>query len=221
MNFLVKYSQSSDTLVVEAYRLRFTGTAFAITGNDAERSSTQKFRVSIDGSPSYETSTDDTDPQTYMQWYQSPNLADGRHSVTISKIQGLAIDFMTVTPSLETPLRGHTLLLDDSHPSIHYSGAGWTQVKSVFAKEDGAKSVPFQNGTHQTSNSGDSFTFLFSGTLWLHGPFLSFNIDHLAQVLNSPSMDPFLHRAAFWNYLTRLIRYYTQGSIPRIRKETG
>jgi hypothetical protein len=143
---------------------RFPGIGIAMWGNTA--STMQDFRIQIDGNSKYRTSTTDPTPQTYMQWYQSPVLSDGQHTLNISDIHGIALDFILITPGPTTLLGGKTLILDDSHVAITYRGTGWKNVAGVRYREfEGRKSTvkPFQNGTHQTSTEGDSFSFPYSG----------------------------------------------------------
>jgi hypothetical protein len=55
-------------------------------------------------------------------------------------------------------------MIDDTYPSIAYQGPGWKAVKGTRFKIDETSGVlPFQNGTHQTSTAGDSFSFAFTG----------------------------------------------------------
>jgi hypothetical protein len=127
--------------------------------------------VTIDDDKPYSSSTGDTHPQNYMQWYQSPTLPSEHHSVTISQTQGEAVDYVVITPGDDTPLSGETLMVDDTYSGIHYSGSGWSSVSSDFSFVQGATPPPIhaqalQNGTHQTSNIGDSFTFSYTGKLF-------------------------------------------------------
>jgi hypothetical protein len=89
--------------------------------------------VTIDGNTPYSSSTGDTHPQLYMQWYQSPVLPSGPHSVKISQMQGEAVDYLVIMPGDDTPLNGETLMVDDTYSGIHYSGSGWRSVGSDFS----------------------------------------------------------------------------------------
>jgi hypothetical protein len=138
------------------------GVAVAIWGTTAK--APQEFSVSIDGNPSYETSTSDKDPQSYLQWYQSPQLPPGQHSINVTNILATGIDYFVVTPGPDTSLEGKSLLVDDMYPGIKYNGAGWKARRGQrFRRREKILAQPFQNGTHQTTNIGDSLFFAFQG----------------------------------------------------------
>jgi hypothetical protein len=85
-------------------------------------------------------------------------------------MQGEAVDYLVIMPGNDTPLDGETLIVDDTYSGIHYSGSGWRTVASDFSFVQGESPPPInaqalQNGTHQTSNIGDSFTFSYTGKL--------------------------------------------------------
>jgi hypothetical protein len=94
--------------------------------------------------------------------------------VTISQMRGEAVDYLVITPGDGTPLDGETLIVDDMYNGIHYSGSGWISVASDFSFLEYTIPVyaqAFQNGTHQTSSIGDSFTFSYTGKLlFMHSP---------------------------------------------------
>lgn len=141
-----------------------SGTAFALYGNTAPTLSNQKFSVSIDGSAAYSSSSEDTSPQNWIQWYQSPALREGAHVVQITDLRGHAVDLLLVTPSPNTPLAGQTLLVDDSYVGIRYNGSGWTEsVSRTYQAMSTFKAWPLHNGTHQTSSAGDSMSFSYTG----------------------------------------------------------
>lgn len=140
----------------------YSGIAFAMYGNTAGIS--QDFQVEIDGNPPYTSSTTDSSPQNWMQWYQSPQLSEGTHSVNISGNRAIAFDVMIITPGPKTSLTGQTLLVDDSYEHISYEGAGWKQFSGTkYMSTTTVKALPIGNGTHQTSNIGDSLQFTYSG----------------------------------------------------------
>jgi hypothetical protein len=82
------------------------------------------------------------------------------------------VDYLIITPGDDTPLNGETLIVDDTYSGIHYSGSGWKSAASDFSFLEYAtptviNAQAFRNGTHQTSNIGDSFTFSYTGKLFL------------------------------------------------------
>lgn len=145
---------------------RSTGVAVALYGNTPKNliSASQDFQVIIDGAPAYKSSTTDTKPQTYMQWYQSPLLTQGSHTVTLKEMYS-ALDLILITPGPDTPLASQTLMVDDVYDGITYTGGGWKEVRDKKYAEGSASitAQPFQNGTHQTSNVGDSLSFSYTG----------------------------------------------------------
>jgi hypothetical protein len=101
-----------------------------------------------------------------FQWYQSPELEEGHHSVTINQMRGAAVDYVVVTPGLNTLLVGQTLMVDNTYSGIEYSGPGWTDMQafSFNGGNNGAlRAHAFQNTTQETSTAGDSFTFSYTG----------------------------------------------------------
>jgi hypothetical protein len=95
-------------------------------------------------------------------------MSSGHHSVTITQMQGESVDYLIITPGNDTPLDGETLVVDDTYSGIHYSGSGWISVTSDFGflQYTTVHAQAFQNGTHQTSSVGDSFTFSYTGQLF-------------------------------------------------------
>lgn len=139
-----------------------SGVSVALLGNTAKLS--QEFQVAIDSTSPYTTSTTDDHPQTWMQWYQSPVLKAGHHTLNVSSMRGTALDLILITPGPETSLDGQTLLVDDTYPGVKYIGDGWKEVADQqFNQVDNVLARPVQNGTHQTSHVGDSMSFSFSG----------------------------------------------------------
>jgi hypothetical protein len=152
------------------------GVSISIWGVTATLS--QNFQVSIDSYPAYTSSTTDSDPQTYMQWYESAAQSDGQHTLDLTGNRAMTVDFFLVKPSLRTLLSGKTLFVDDDYTGITYSGSGWKLMedqKFLQASFPGHEATdppysaqPIGNGTHQTSVSGDSFSFKFVGKRPLH-----------------------------------------------------
>ncbi|KAF8155937.1 hypothetical protein B0H34DRAFT_799024 [Crassisporium funariophilum] len=143
--------------------LVFEGTSVRFYGNTPAPPLSQNILVTIDGGPSYNTSYGDSSPPSYGQWYQSPELNDGHHNITIDRIDGTSIDFAVVTVGPDTRLAGKRIIVDDDDPSVQYSG-NWRRDTSKYNAGDLPDGFPFRNGTHQTSTVGDSLTFRFSGT---------------------------------------------------------
>jgi hypothetical protein len=66
-----------------------------------------------------------------------------------------------------TPLSGEILIVDDDDSSITYEGS-WTQNTNMFTSSGAPSSgLPYGNSTHQTTSTGASATFRFTGMLTL------------------------------------------------------
>jgi len=143
-------------------RLEFSGTSIAFTGNTPEATRSQSIMVTIDGGTPYNTSYMDPIPQTYIQWYQSPTLAGGKHTIKVDGIDGTSLDYATITVAQDTPLSGKKIIVDNEDSTIHYSGS-WTRNINEFIAIKVPKGRPFQNSTHRSTTPGDTITFLFSG----------------------------------------------------------
>ena len=101
-------------------------------------------------------------PQSYVQWYQSPTLADGNHTIKVDEADGVALDYATIAVGQNTLLSGKTIIVDNEDSAIHYSGS-WTRNTDEFFAGGDKKGRPFRNSTHQSTTPGDTITFLFSG----------------------------------------------------------
>ena len=113
--------------------ISFQGTSIAMIGNTPPNWDSQQFRVTIDDNKPYNTSTSDTSPQHYMQWYQSPLLSDGDHEIVLDDLSGIALDFMVITPGPDTPFTGQVLMVDDFYEGIEYSGSWQISEDQTFA----------------------------------------------------------------------------------------
>jgi hypothetical protein len=118
--------------------------------------------VSIDGGTPYNTSYMDPNPQSYLQWYQSPTLPEGNHTIKVDGVDGAALDYATITAGQNTLLWGKKVIVDNDDHSIHYSGS-WTRNTDEFVPGGNPKGLPFRNSTHRSTTPGDSIAFRFSG----------------------------------------------------------
>jgi hypothetical protein len=104
-------------------------------------------------------------PQPGNGHYDSPVLADGRHTVTyaIGNVSLVPVfDYLTVDAGPSTPLSGSTLIVDDSDTTIKYSGS-WTTSPPHPLSFDYSTSL-YKNTTHWSSTVGDTIEFKFTGT---------------------------------------------------------
>lgn len=110
----------------------------------------------------------DPTPQSYLQWYQSPTLSEGKHTIHVDGLAGTALDYATITVGQNTSLSGKKIIVDNDDPAVHYSG-NWIRNTSEFVPGGIPKGLPFRNSTHRSTTPGDTITFLFTGrshTVW-------------------------------------------------------
>lgn len=118
--------------------------------------------VSIDGGTPYNTSYMDPTPQSYLQWYQSPTLSEGNHTIKVDGVPGTSLDYATITAGQNTPLSGKRIIVDNDDSTLYYSGS-WKRNTDEFIPGGIPKGLPFRNSTHRSTTPGDTITFLFSG----------------------------------------------------------
>ncbi|KAF8878213.1 hypothetical protein BD779DRAFT_1628616, partial [Infundibulicybe gibba] len=156
------------------------GTSIAFVGGTPPSMDTQIVTVTIDNNPPYNTSYDDPHPQNYRQWYQSPHLDDGIHTIRLDNIAGTLVDFMIVSSGPSTPLAGQKIIVDDDDPSIVYSG-NWMRNRSPFLSVKLPGGLPFHNGTHQSMTPGDTAAIRFTGSsIALYGIFSWTALGHMS-----------------------------------------
>jgi hypothetical protein len=144
--------------------LAILGTSVAFIGVTPPSSQPQTFMVSIDNRTSINTSFSDPNPSSYRQWYQSPTLSDGLHTITLSNLTNSSIDFALVTVGTQTPIKEERIVVDDNASGLNFS-AGWRKDRDKFNL---GGSVPISgftlsNSTHDTETVGNSFSYKFSG----------------------------------------------------------
>ncbi|KAG6907922.1 hypothetical protein DXG01_006852 [Tephrocybe rancida] len=155
---------SGDTGDYASLTVSFQGTSIAFVGNSPYVRCSQYVYVSIDGGEASQQAYTDSSPQNTIQWYKSRTLSDGSHTISITRIAGVALDYMVVTAGLTTPLSGQTLIVDDGDSAISYSGS-WSNPSGRYVTD--GSSVGFYahgNAVHTTSSVGASMTFQFTGT---------------------------------------------------------
>ncbi|PPR06372.1 hypothetical protein CVT24_002485 [Panaeolus cyanescens] len=141
----------------------FEGLEIGCIGNTPRRTDSQQFTVTIDGNETRTVGYGDPDPQTYMQWYKSATLPDGRHTILFESMGGVALDMVLVTVGPRTPLDGKTLLIDNEDGQIQYTGQ-WTRSLNRIVSGYLPDAFPILNSTHQSTTPGDMMVFRFSGT---------------------------------------------------------
>jgi hypothetical protein len=134
----------------------------AFIGNTPPSPSPQTATVRIDNGTSFGINFEDPNPPTYKQWFTTPTLSDGKHTITVSNLYGTAIDYAVVKVGNNTSLSGQTVIIDDDSSLIQYSGQ-WSRNTNEFIPASLPTGYPYANVTHRSSNPGDTFTFQFSG----------------------------------------------------------
>lgn len=137
------------------------GTSISIIGSTPPPSFSQTFRVNIDnGSPSSLTYPIS---QRYMQWYTSPTLQDGSHTLRVDGLVGaVGVDFALIEVGQDTSLSGKTVIADDDDSAVQYSGS-WLRSTEQFNPGVILVGFPLGGATHRSSIPGDSIAFRFSG----------------------------------------------------------
>lgn len=101
--------------------------------------------------------------QTYTQWYQSPLLSDGVHTILLDHIDGTALDIILITVGPDTLLTDRNIFVDNNDPAIEYAGL-WIEDDNIFRSAFLPDGPPVGNSTQTSTTPGDTMTFRFSGT---------------------------------------------------------
>ncbi|KAK7014757.1 hypothetical protein VNI00_019286 [Paramarasmius palmivorus] len=105
----------------------------------------------------------------YREWYRSPSLSDGQHTIKCNNMSDQAtVDYLLTTAGSSTPLTGSTIVVDDSAPDeIKYRGRWGMQtdtVISVGTLDARATAMAMNNTIHVSRLFNDSFEFHFAGS---------------------------------------------------------
>jgi len=140
------------------------GTSVAFIGTTPPSSQPQTFYVSIDNGTRVNTSFSDPNPHSYRQWYQTPTLSDGLHTITLSSLVNSSIDFALVTVGAQTPIKDERIVVDDNASGLNFS-AGWRKDRDKFniGGSTPISGFTLSNSTHDTETVGSSFSYKFSG----------------------------------------------------------
>jgi len=166
-SFEVTFGGTSHSSILLNFNDASAGTSIAFTGNTPATTLSQSIIVSIDGGTPYNTSYMDPAPPSYFQWFQSPTLTEGQHTIKVDGIDGTSLDYATITVGQNTPLLGKTVIVDNEDPLVHYSGT-WTRTPDKFIPGHIPSGLPFRNSTHRTTTPGDSITFQFTGQYFFY-----------------------------------------------------
>ncbi|KAJ7915640.1 hypothetical protein B0H13DRAFT_2270268 [Mycena leptocephala] len=185
------------------FHILFDGTSISITGTSAGGLGSGSFNITLDGHTSTvpRATSDAKHLYIYFPWYRSPSLSDVEgsqlHDISIAMLgEYLTIDYLAITPRMETSLLGRTLMVDDSYSGLHFSGS-WETGGSTFLSPGGPGDSPeqisysFQNTTHVTSTPGSIFQFAYTGTeMTLYGVFLWDKLGSFELVTEIDNQEP-------------------------------
>ncbi|KAK0447721.1 hypothetical protein EV421DRAFT_1787786 [Armillaria borealis] len=152
-----------STSTYGSFSVTFEGISIAFTGNTPGTSNKQDFSVSIDGADAYVASY--PSPAEYLQWYMSPILEEGNHTITLSELDNIDVDYAIVAVGNQTTVQGKDILVDDTSNAIVWNG-NWQTNTSTLAHITRVfvDNHPLGNSTKDSSTAGDSFSFQFTGT---------------------------------------------------------
>ncbi|KAK0491578.1 hypothetical protein IW261DRAFT_96926 [Armillaria novae-zelandiae] len=153
----------ASTSTYGSFSVTFEGISIAFTGNTPGASTKQNFSVSIDGADAYVASY--PSPAEYLQWYTSPTLEEGNHTITLSEMDNIDVDYAIIAVGNQTAVQGRDILVDDTSSAIVWTG-NWQTNTSTLAHVTRVflDNHPLGNSTKDSSTSGDSYSFQFTGT---------------------------------------------------------
>ncbi|KAK0443902.1 uncharacterized protein EV420DRAFT_1649014 [Desarmillaria tabescens] len=147
------YNSNAGNSTYGSFSVTFEGISIAFTGNTPPGTNKQNFSVFIDGADAYVASY--PSQWEYMQWYMSPTLEEGTHTITLTEMDNIDVDYAIVGVGNQTTVLGKDILVDDTSDSIIWTGDWQTNTSTL---------------THITETYiinhplGDSFSFEFTGT---------------------------------------------------------
>lgn len=136
-----------------------SGISVAFFGYTAKPTQLQYATYSIDNGPRFNSSYGGGPLNQYKQWWISPPLAEGNHTVNVTSLDGTKVDFALVTAGPNTPLDGTTVLVDDDDASLRYIGGGWVASSAQFHSGIHPDGNPVRNTTHHSATPGDMVFF--------------------------------------------------------------
>ncbi|KAF9051563.1 hypothetical protein BJ165DRAFT_1524492 [Panaeolus papilionaceus] len=133
--------------------------------------------------------------RTYQQFFQTPTLEEGQHSIHMQDPDWEALDFLLLGVGPNTNLQGKTLWVDNEDSQIQYYGTSWRRNSASFGAIFGTQITPVGNSTHQASTPGDLLSFTFYGTaVSLYGTYSWRNVSQLSIVF---TLDDVQHPVSF------------------------
>ncbi|KAJ7582323.1 hypothetical protein C8J56DRAFT_895110 [Mycena floridula] len=158
--------------ISQIFQITFDGTSILFIGDLSQSIS---LVATIDDKVMPSVTIGPSNSDVYGRWYQSPTLGDtkDKHTIRLTPPSAniddvLDLDYIAVTPGMETPLSGKTLQVDDTYSGLNF-GSGWQPTNNVlfdpvFSDTTFYSGLPFQNTTHTSSTPGSTFSFSYTGT---------------------------------------------------------
>ncbi|PBK87132.1 hypothetical protein ARMGADRAFT_1035023 [Armillaria gallica] len=158
-----QWSNESNS-IYGSFSVTFEGISIAFTGNTPPSTNRQNFSVFIDEAYAYVVSY--PSQAAYMQWYTSPTLEEGTHTITLTEMDGTDVDYALIGVGNQTAALGKDILVDDTSDSIVWTGDWQTNTSTLLTNFTGPYIVrrPLGNSTKDSRTVGDSFSFQFTGT---------------------------------------------------------
>ncbi len=105
-----------------------------------------------------------------MQWFLSPTLEEGNHTITLTGMDGTDVDYALVGVGNQTTVIGKDVLVDSPSDSIIWVGDWQTNTSTLLTDITVPYIVhrPLGNSTKDSRTVGDSFSFQFTGQLRSH-----------------------------------------------------
>ncbi len=171
-----------------------TGISIAFIGNTPPSTMRQNFSVFIDDGSSYLTSY--PSQSAYMQWYTSPTLEEGTHTITITDMDGTDVDYALVGVSDQTTALGKDILVDSASDSIVWVGDWQTNTSILIPTFEDFHVVnyPLGNSTKDSRTSGDNFSFQFTGRFTSRLRHLQLNIFNRDEHIGIRDSEEFYKR---------------------------
>ncbi|KAK0188326.1 hypothetical protein F5146DRAFT_1122553 [Armillaria mellea] len=151
-----KHSNASNS-TYGSFSVTFEGISIAFTGNTPPSTDKQNFSVFIDESYAY---------AEYMQWFLSPMLEEGKHTITLTGMHETDVDYALVSVGNQTTVIGKDIVVDSLSDGIVWVGNWQTNTSTLLTDIAGPYIVhrPLGNSTKDSRTVGNSFSFQFTGT---------------------------------------------------------
>ena len=188
---------------------QFHGTSITLHGLRLQEHGQWSGLSSIDDEPAENTTFPYGFEYTAIvyDWASFSGLNSGTHNLSITNMTAemqVGLDYAFIAPAADTPLKGETLMVDDTDKALRLKGSGWTASTTPFGVEGNQANFPFLGTTHGSLNPGDEVEFQFLGSsvavygyrqFLLTGSFsVEFSVDN-----SSATPETFTSEGTKWN----------------------